>query len=582
MNRKLIALATAVVMAVAAMTSSVFAVDETEKTTELQTSSSISTGTIGNISTEEVDLEQQRIIFQREQEFRANLEKAAAVEAQRVVNPPSTKEKSNEPPPKAPDLVELLAELNEAARSSGLDTVAPYRLVTLYQTDREIRQAIIDSGGYSIAGWGHDDGGWTYDDYSDGIYPIGTGTNTEYYYFDGDGYMVHGWQYVTDESAYGFADGYYYFGVPGDYDSGAYYHYGWLCDTEAAGAWYYMDPDAMGRMYHGLLYDDGEFYYLGMPGDDDSGAMYTYGWLKDTEQPGDPWYYFGTDGVAYSGNCPVGNERYYFDYSTCKMAYGWVDGGDDIFFADRTSGALATGNYVFSSDAYVTSMFSATGELLSDTLLSRGTYTNEDGTKTYNRLNVRYYDLIISGGYRYPSIAIEGSAEFNSFESTAIEHVIDFWNDSALVGRVELTRPNTYAAADIAFSLADLSIYGSALTGYRPTGLTLVYNSDGEWSPSIPQGYPQIGTFITGTYVGGLIMMDSVKINQLTESDYLQLLTHEMGHGLGLRHPVELGHHEKDTTVDSFKALMWATYDGGKASDSLEEYDIDEYVKSYP
>ena len=86
MKRKLIAILTAVTMFSAAMSSSVFAVTETATPSTTSTASQIDTGTIGNISTEEVDLEQQRIILQRQREFEANLAAAAAAEVRTEVS----------------------------------------------------------------------------------------------------------------------------------------------------------------------------------------------------------------------------------------------------------------------------------------------------------------------------------------------------------------------------------------------------------------------------------------------------------------------------------------------------------------
>ena len=89
MKRKLIAVLTAVTMLSAAMSSSVFAAQETETAIESQiktTSSQTSAGAVGNISTEEVDLEQQRIILQRQREFEANLAASIAAEVRTEVS----------------------------------------------------------------------------------------------------------------------------------------------------------------------------------------------------------------------------------------------------------------------------------------------------------------------------------------------------------------------------------------------------------------------------------------------------------------------------------------------------------------
>lgn len=624
MNRKLIALATAIAMSVAAMTSSVFAIDETEKTTELQASSSISTGTIGNISTEEVDLEQQRIIFQREQEFRANLEKAASAEASRVVNPPNSEE-NRTTYPEAPDLAKLVVELNAASRSSVLGTASTYSLVTLYQSATETKQAIVDNLGRSVTGWESDDTGWRYkvgNTYVTGLYPMGS----EYYYFTTSGYMVHGWQELTSSDLpNGWYAGYYYFGVPGDEDSGALYDYGWLSDTEADGSWYYLDPDENGRMYHGLLYDDGEYYYLGMPGDDDSGAMYTYGWLKDTEQSGDPWYYFDTDGVAYADDWEViDGETYYFRTNGQMIESDWlVDGGYRYYF--DTSGAMVSGNvfrYIDNERYYFTntgpvktkwfevsgqiynanlagalsrgvtqmseyhySNFDASGVYLeSDTLISRtpkpifeddGSPKVENGiAATYIPSNVRCASLDISNGHCRANIIIGGSY-FESKNPGVISNVANYFNNNS-AGRVKVT----YSTND-----AEINVRVDEYIGFtNNTTVAVTYTRDAQdrWlnGVSAPGVYEASSSEIIA--VSSIIYFNPscTSENDFTETDYINTLRHELGHAVGLRHTYEPFYNETDP---GDIALMYPDCsDTVHFSATFCDYDYDELRKIYP
>lgn len=369
MNRKLIALATAVVMAVAAMTSSVFATEETEGAAETSLgASSIGTGTIGDISTEEVDLEQQRIILRRENEFRENLEKAAQMESL-PVNSSSRRASGSKTLTVASDLGDVLMELNATAvRSSAAET---YSLVTVYQSSEEIRQAIVNSTGSLEAGWDEDSNGWRYKENGEwvtGLFEAGT----EYYYFGSDTYMVHGWQEIdsTCEMSDGepitvLEYGWYYFGVPGDEDTGTLYFYGWLRDTEAAGAWYYLDPLENGKMRHGFLSDDGELYYLGIPGDPNSGAMYTYGWLRDTEETGSPWYYFNDDGTMHTGFLELDDETYYMDPDDGSMHTGILSAQGNTYYMDENSGAMYTGGWKLVSGYYY--YFAPTGRAYTGT-----------------------------------------------------------------------------------------------------------------------------------------------------------------------------------------------------------------------
>ena len=85
--------------------------------------------------------------------------------------------------------------------------------------------------------------------------------------------MVHGWHWDDDYDAY------YYLGEPGDPDSGDMYTDGWLNDTENGGTTaspkkYYLDSD--GKMVHGWLEVGTKYYYMGHPGAPTSGLLYTF------------------------------------------------------------------------------------------------------------------------------------------------------------------------------------------------------------------------------------------------------------------------------------------------------------------
>ena len=64
-------------------------------------------------------------------------------------------------------------------------------------------------------------------------------------------------------------------------------------------------------MKHGWLYtgDQTTFYYMGVPGDPDTGAMYTGGWLHDITGK---WYYINDDGKMIMGWKTVSGKTYYF------------------------------------------------------------------------------------------------------------------------------------------------------------------------------------------------------------------------------------------------------------------------------
>lgn len=142
-----------------------------------------------------------------------------------------------------------------------------------------------------------------------------------WYYFDPNTtnhYMVHGW--LLDGEAY------YFMGTPGQPESGAMYTGGWLNDTEAGGTtsspiWYYMNTD--GKMHHGWLPYQGNRYYMGYPDAPMSGVMYNRGWLFDT----DGSYYLPADGIAYTGKHTINGYVYTFS-TTGKVILENLD--DDI------------------------------------------------------------------------------------------------------------------------------------------------------------------------------------------------------------------------------------------------------------
>ncbi len=79
------------------------------------------------------------------------------------------------------------------------------------------------------------------------------------------------------------------------------------------------------------------YYYFGNPGDEDSGCM-MYGWLHDTEVSTNTWYYLGTNGQAYTGWHIISGTTYHFD-SYAEMSFGTVRMGYSDFYFD-SSGAF--------------------------------------------------------------------------------------------------------------------------------------------------------------------------------------------------------------------------------------------------
>ena len=177
----------------------------------------------------------------------------------------------------------------------------------------EERYTIYDAAGRATAGWMEENGNWYYEK-ADGSRASGwlliDGT---WYYFETDPthYMRHGW--LLSENKY------YFMGTPGSPSTGAMYTYGWMNDTEGGGTsadplWYYMGSD--GVMHHGWLQDGGNWYHMGYPGSPLTGTMYNFGWMEDTNGS---WYYFEDDGIMQTGWLYLDQKYYYLNESSTNI-----------------------------------------------------------------------------------------------------------------------------------------------------------------------------------------------------------------------------------------------------------------------
>ena len=176
----------------------------------------------------------------------------------------------------------------------------PYEL-RFFTAGGEERFAIYDTrSGRAAAGWQGSTGKWQYY-FADGTRASGwENINKLDYYFNPfkNDYMVHGW--LTQNNKY-------FMGTPGQMDSGAKYIYGWLNDKEAGGTdanpiWYYFPSS--GAMYRGWLTDKDSTYYMGS-----DGIMKT-GWLTLSQRD---YYFDKSSGAMATGICTIGRVTYIFD-----------------------------------------------------------------------------------------------------------------------------------------------------------------------------------------------------------------------------------------------------------------------------
>jgi len=222
----------------------------------------------------------------------------------------------------------------------------------------------------------------------------------KYYYFDYNGEMVVGWQYIPfpyQGSTIGpYPNGtrleimpmskWYYFGQDGVLQefvgkqvleaktaTNTNKHHGEQYDSPAEKQVYYFEDQ---RSYHtlktGWVYDEGHWYYLLKDGGFDArinsltvGEL-ARGWINDDSI----WYYLDpTTATMQTGWQYLGNKWYYLR-SSGAMATGWYLDGSTWYYLDAQNGDMKTGwiyvdntwYYLRSSGAMVTGWFQVNGK----------------------------------------------------------------------------------------------------------------------------------------------------------------------------------------------------------------------------
>ena len=215
------------------------------------------------------------------------------------------------------------------------------------------------------------------------------------YYFDYNGEMVVGWQYIP-MPVEGYTIGpypngirlesmpmpqWYYFNQDGVLQefvgkqvleaktaTNTNKHHGEQYDSPAEKRVYYFEDQ---RSYHtlktGWIYDEGHWYYLQKSGGFDARidsltvGEPVRGWNNDNST----WYYLDSEtGIMQTGWKQFGNKWYYLR-SSGAMATGWYQEGSTWYYLDEPNGDMKTGwqylgnkwYYLRSSGAMVTGWF---------------------------------------------------------------------------------------------------------------------------------------------------------------------------------------------------------------------------------
>lgn len=166
-----------------------------------------------------------------------------------------------------------------------------------WQTDKRGTWYEYTNNTYPKAKWVEIDGQQYHFD-SDGYLDINKwvlGNDSRWYFVNGNGVMVTGWNYINDK-------------------------------------WYYMD--ASGAMYTGWMQRGDKWYYL----NPDNGQMKT-GWAK----VGESWYYLDKEGVMQKGWITVDNSKYYLSDSGA-MVTGKVKIKDAWYLFDNAGRWIDSAN----------------------------------------------------------------------------------------------------------------------------------------------------------------------------------------------------------------------------------------------
>ena len=293
---------------------------------------------------------------------------------------------------------------------------------------------------------------------------------------------------------------------------------------------------------------------MGEPDYPDTGLMYNGGFLTENKNE----YYIGSDGITKRN---------------------WFQIGGDLFHGDSTYGALSKGTVRMSK--YVTSTFGSNYRWRSDSMNSLGSANG------YVIQNTRWANLNVrDNGKRGPTLSLAGTDEFNqmfsSGDTSLIEDTADYYNDNT-DGLVVVNTGGNYITAENAMVV----VACGQMLYPEIAAVTFIQNAEGLWVSGLQYVLEtdQINELVEGYYIGENVKAIIVFNKNCTDTQNLtlaqkkQVLRHELGHAIGLRHTFNTDYGE---TEPGITALMHPNIDSAYSSLTFTDYDMGELNKIYP
>ena len=244
-----------------------------------------------------------------------------------------------------------------------------------------IKEYYYVENGNIQTGWIWHNNNWYYcipERVEDGGYKV----NGVQYYFDADGRMLTGWQYLPTKEG---GQAWFYFSSSGAMQTG------W---QKISGKWYYLYDT--GSMATGWLEDNGKWYYL-----TSSGAMATgWQWLP-TDGGGYGWFYFNSSGAQQFYWQYINGAWYYLDETAYTDGLYTINGKKYCFAA---SGKMLTGWQKCKTTAGTVEWFyfDSNGAMHIGWLNDRGTWYYLNESMVYGgwaQINGTWYQFSNSGAW---------------------------------------------------------------------------------------------------------------------------------------------------------------------------------------